>query len=991
MVSGVDERFIETPGFPIVDVNEASAREKSGGGRPPFWEMVFWWTRKPLAGARAIIAGALLPAADVRPIEFKYHLRLTENTPHRSNPVIPPRWREQFARVKLLDPFAGFGSIPLEGVRLGLGEVVAVELLPTAYIFLKAVLEHPKWVVDRGLGRRLVEDVRRWGEYVVENLRSDPDVRELYEEEVAVYIGSWEIKCPHCGRWTPLVGNWWLARVSRGGSGEEGEEEEEGVRSGTFRRLAWMEPTVHDNGVYVKIVDLNRELGRGMLTARVNSRQGVVEVEGRQYRVPRPNIDARRETATCLACNNPMRRTSRGEWYVKEALRDWNQKLEQYLTGQVTLETLLREAKARPRILAKVKIVNRDLEFEPATQEDNEKLWKALEKLKQMWGDPDIPIEPLPHYENRSIWVLLYGFDKWFKLFNPRQLLTLVKLVKLIREAGKKIEEEKLREGWSREDAYKYAEAVTTYLAMKILHTLEYDSIVTYWDPTFWGELKVKSSFAFRGIAMNWNWCEYNIVEGFTRFSKYVDEGLEYLVSAVSGSSSRVRVLLDDATVLGSLGGERFDLIVTDPPYRDDVPYAELSDFYYVWLKRALSDVGEVAGVSMLIPRFYPEAFFRDGVEVETQWKVFAPREVSESEGRARYFGVGDAFTHFKGLLNSAFKTMADRLADNGVLVTYYAHTSPEAWEALLEAGWRNARLRITGAYAVITESAQRVTARGKAGLDISIVAVWRRGVNGQALVGEVHAEALRECTRYASNLIERGFDGVNLFVGVLGCTLSVFTRYEKVIGVRSVEELVEKYVYPATAEAIARALGGEEEVTRLSSASLFYLLGKVLIGRRPRQARRTLDRSTLAILAIGTRNEIETLRRLGLVVQDDERFQLQEPIWGQRDLVAAIRSTLEDRRVDPMNPVARTAVDVLQLLEFYAITLPASDFARRAEELRSRYPAMYEEALTLAKLLASEKLLPRDDPERELASRVIRALAPGRAGLDRWLGGGKR
>ncbi|MEM4970344.1 MAG: DUF1156 domain-containing protein, partial [Sulfolobales archaeon] len=315
-MDNVDKLFIESEGFPVGDVNEASAREKLGGGRPPFWEMVFWWTRKPLAGARAVIAGALL-SKDISPYEFKYHLRFADNTPHRKNPVIPLSWREIFRRARLLDPFAGFGSIPLEAVRLGVGEVVAVELLPAAYVFLKAVLEHPRWAVDRGLGRRLADDVKRWGGYVVEMLRRDRDVGELYDDDIAVYIGSWEVRCPHCGMWTPLVGNWWLARVSRGGG--EGEEGEEGGR-GAYQRLAWMEPERYGGEVYIKIVDLNRELGRKTLTARVNTPQGLVEAEGRQYRVPRPNIDARRETATCLICNNQIMRTPRGEWHVKEAL-----------------------------------------------------------------------------------------------------------------------------------------------------------------------------------------------------------------------------------------------------------------------------------------------------------------------------------------------------------------------------------------------------------------------------------------------------------------------------------------------------------------------------------------------------------------------------------------------------------------------------------------------------------------------------------------------
>jgi len=999
-VSSIDDkRFIETPDFPVDAVNEASAKEKQGGGRPPYWEMVFWWTRKPLAGARAVIAGALLPA-DTNPAEFKYNLRLTESIAHRKNPNIPPRWKEIFSRARLLDPFAGFGSIPLEAVRLGVGEVVAVELLPTAYVFLKAVLEYPKWAVERGLGQKLVKDVERWGKWVTEKLREDPDIRELYDEDTAVYIGTWEIRCPHCGRWTPIVSNWWLARVSKETSEEEGEGEE-GTRSGTFKRLAWMEPVKAGDHIAINIVDLNKELGRKILRAKVNSGQGTVIVEGRKYHVPQKNIDARRETATCLHCNNQIRKGTR-DWYVKEAIRDWNQKLEQYLSGQIDLQTLKEAAKARPRLLVKVKIVNGDLDFQPTTQEDQEKIWKALEKLRQLWGDPDIPTEPLWSYissEGGRLSIIVWGFDKFYKLFNSRQLLTLVKLAKLVREAGKKIEEEKLREGWSKEETYKYAEAIITYLAISLARYVDYNAMTSAYHPSNPFGMDIRSNLSFRGIAMVWNWADLNpsiVSKGLLRTTgswkgslENVIDGLSYLVSAVSSNPSRIRVFLDDATALGKIGDERFDVIITDPPYRGDVPYAELSDFYYVWLKRVLSDVIDIGGLLVRQPRFVPEAFFSNSAEIEVQWKYFADKEVSEDEGRSKFFGKGvGSLEYFKQLLIKSFQTMAERLVDNGVIVTYYAHTSPDAWEALLDAGWRGAGLRITAAHAMVTESKHRVTARGKAGLDVSIVAVWRKGVSGQVLAGEAYSKALDECTEYASTLLKRGFDGVNLFVGVLGCVLSVFTKYEKVIGVKSTKELVEEYVYPATAEAIARALGGGELAGRLSGVSLFYLLGKVLIARRPRQVRRTLDRSTMAILAIGTRNDVRRLKDLGLVEQERDKFRLLEPAWGQRDLARGVRSALEKRGVNPRNPVARTAVDLLHLLEYYAVTLPKSEFTRRVEELRARYPALYEEALDLARLLA--EVLPSNDPERELTNRVVSVLAPGQAGLDRWLRGGK-
>ena len=178
---------------------------------------------------------------------------------------------------------------------------------------------------------------------------------------------------------------------------------------------------------------------------------------------------------------------------------------------------------------------------------------------------------------------------------------------------------------------------------------------------------------------------------------------------------------------------DKFDLIVTDPPYYNDVAYTELSDFYFVWLKRALSDVEG----NRLVPRFIPEAFFEklgdDYIEISTQWEKFALREVS-----LYYTRLGsnakweDGRKHFQSLLNASFVTMASRLKDDGLLVTYYAHTDPDAWKALLEAGWEAAGLRVTNAFPLTTESAQSVVKMGKLSMDTSILVVWRSGLKVQ-------------------------------------------------------------------------------------------------------------------------------------------------------------------------------------------------------------------------------------------------------------------
>jgi putative DNA methylase len=591
------KRFIESIRFPWREVSEASAVEK-GPGRPPHWEMVFWWTRKPLISARAIIAGCLLPEntpprAFLRSIGIGGKKRAAHNN--------PPAYR--FNGVRLLDSFAGFGSIPLEGARLGL-DVTAVELLPTAYVFLKAVLEYPA-----RYGKKLVEDVERWGEWVAEQLKSDPLIKELYDEDVAVYVGSWEIKCPHCGRWTPLVGNWWLARVK----GSKG-----------YERLAWMEPVVEDGKVKIAVVDLNAALGKAAVAkARVSGAK--VAAGSREFKVPESNIEAKREKATCLLCGQPIMQIdpetgkhytetknlprevkNRLKGYVKFALELYNKGMG-YGTN-TELPPWTSEVPARQKLLVKVKVKQEDLEFEPCTEKDQEKLEKAKEEVKKLLetNDPDVPREPISLYSVRYLFPILYGMTEWYKLFNPRQLLTLVKLVKLIREAGKQIEREKVKEGLSKEEAFKYAEAIVTMLAVSLVNYERHNAIVTSVEPT---RKLVAHALASRGLAMTWNWVSINpffsIIGSWVKSVEHTIEGLSYLESVIK--SGMVKASLDDATILSKLAvNDKFDLLVTDPPYYDDVPYAELSDFYYVWLKRALSDIEDCR----LVPRFLPEAFF---------------------------------------------------------------------------------------------------------------------------------------------------------------------------------------------------------------------------------------------------------------------------------------------------------------------------------------------------------------------------------------------
>ncbi len=971
----MERRFIESVNFPFSVISEASAVEK-GPGRPPHWEMVFWWTRKPLISARAIIAGCLLPEK-TNVSEFLYNIGVRrkgkradgriifDGTPHR----VKPRYR--FEGVKLLDPFAGFGSIPLEGLRLGL-DVTAVELLPVAYVFLKAVLEYPA-----KYGERLVRDVERWGRWVTERLREDPLIRELYDEDVAVYIGSWEVKCPHCERWTPLVGNWWLARVKS----DKG-----------YERLAWMEPVIKGDEVMIRIIDLNEELGdRAVKSARVSGLR--IVANGKEFRVPESNIEARREKAVCLLCHQPILQVDsqsgrhyteaknlpkevreRLEGYVKYVIKTYNQSLEQ---EGIT-------PSARQRLLVKVKVKNGDLEFEPCTQKEQEKLELARKEVEEMLreGDPDIPKEMLPAYEARSIWVIVCGFDKWYKLFNPRQLLTLVKLVKLIREAGKKIEEEKQKEGLSQEEGLKYAESIIAYLAIALCRYIDYSSLAGGWNQS----LILGHSLSMRGIGMMWNWQDMNpcanITGTWVRSLKNATEGLSYPVS--NNAAREVEVFVDDATILGKFNLQKFKLIVTDPPYYDDVPYAELSDFYYVWLKRALSD----AEGGKLVPRFLPEAFFErvgDGwVEVSTQWEKYALSEVSLNPPRlganATY---EDGVKHFQNLLNTSFITMASRLEDDGLLVTYYAHTDPDAWKAFLEAGWEAAGLMVTNAFPITTESAQSVVKRGKLSMDTSIVVVWRKGCQGSIEASELYNQMVEESAKRARELMDIGATGRDLVIGTLAASLAAATKYReiKVIGKIDTKTLVDNYVYPATYLGLAKALALKAELKESVKYpdAMFYLLIKSIL---PGEKKKTLESTDLRLFSIGTSLDLNTAIKTwkilkgeaepGAKVAKAKTYTLIEPPSAERLSLAEI---LEIRGINPENPQIRCTVDALHTLEYYAATFSREEFKRKLKQLKNDYPVYMEEAQTLAKILA--KTLPKEAPEYSLCKRIMHYLSP--------------
>jgi len=1007
-----DRRFIESPKFPVALVSAASAKEKRGGGLPPFWQMIFWWTRKPLASARAVIAGCLLPE-NVNIDEFMQALRLNEKIAHSHNPTVPEKWKRYFEGKKLLDPFAGFGSIPLEAARLGLN-ATAAELLPSCYIFLKAVLEYPL-----RYGKNLVDDVDRWSEWVANRLMKDEVIQQLYDHQVAAYVGSWKVRCPHCGTWTPLISNFWLARV-RG-------------RKAGYERLVWMELTQEERGeLSICINDLGENVGS--LEGVKIEKNKVKTSAGKIFVLPTPNISPKSEQATCLNpnCNGNIRYidTTTGKHYVDRDKAPDKQRLEWYVKYALGKYHNGDPSLAKPALFVKVRKINKKLEFKPSTEEDQKKLETAVQEIAklQQHKDPDLPTETLAPYGTQAIGGYLqpinYEMKEWFKLFNPRQLLTLVKLVKLIREAGEKCEEEKLRLRWTQGEAKKYAESVTTYLAIALCRYSLFNSVVSpIRASTMMGSI-IAGSLTFRGIAMVWNWGELaptaNITGSWVRNIKTLKNGLEYLSKALHGNvignklkdfgsnisltneiSSNIEVELADATTINF--SEKFDLIITDPPYYSDVPYAELSDFYFVWLKRALSGVSN----NRLEPRFHAEAFFKkiseQWIEIRTQWEEFALREVSLNPPRlGKGIDFKEGVDYFQKLLDASFTMMFHLLNEEGIIATYYAHTSPEAWKALLRSGWESAALSIVSVFPIATESLQSVVKRGKLSLDTSMIVVWKGFASNSVQASRLYEDMVNSSEERARIFIDMGVGGRDLFVGTLAGALSAATRYKEVVEMKKLEtgEIVDKYVYPATLYGLVRAITKKakvEEGVRSNEAMLYLVVKSLAAGAK----NKAVTSDDARIFSIGTGVDLSHVARSikmfkvggkeeegeGSSLAKRKTLVLLEPPSEER---IKIKNFLDYRELDPENPKVRCSVDALHLLEYYSVSYGKEQFASKLDDLRKKYPTETDEAITLARVISGSLT---EDIEAKLCSKILDKIAyykPSQQPLTQYLEGEK-
>ncbi|MDE0078899.1 MAG: DUF1156 domain-containing protein [Caldilineaceae bacterium] len=756
---------------------------------------------------------------------------------------------------KVLDPFAGGGAIPLEAMRLGC-EVTAMDINPVAWFILKCTLEYPQKLA--GQTRPLPEFALRDGEFMEAFLKSKEfkgaSLRTMlerlghgegetqlnylsqedptFEADLAWQVRAWGRRVlararkqlasyyPTYAEFVPLASD---SEDSSPSSIQLLEVDAEGVAqvdplNAAFdsdylknpRKPRWIaKPTVAY--LWARTVTCKQcratlpllktrwlcktERKRVLLTMEPDS-DGTGVVYGVESDVPRVggNAAQRREHdrragggtmsrtgATCPCCGVIM-----------------------------TMEDVRLEGRAgRLDAVMTAVVVNgpKGKEYRLPTEHERHVAEVAEEQLKALYAEIPygLPEEPTPTQTQFS-GVYNYGFDTWRKLFTNRQLLALGTLVLSIRQLSQELNEWPAR--WS--------EALIANLALVLDRLADYSSAICSWHN---GREVLGHTFARFALPIIWDYTEVNplsdssgnflgALDWVSRFGSHAIKSAESAEAPCVQSSSATRV-----------AGE-YDVILTDPPYYDAIPYSDLMDFFHVWLRRStrgLSEEIDAAFSEPLGPKWNHEA--RDGELIDDASRFDGDKAKSKTnyeDGMARAFGACHAV-----------------LQPEGRLVVVFANKHPDAWETLVGALIRGGFV-VDGSWPIQTEMGTRTRAMASAALSSSVWIVCKRRKPARPGWDSSVLQEMREnITHKLRDFWDAGIRGPDFVWAATGPALEAFSKYPAVKKANdpdklmSVSEFLREVRRMVVDFVVGRVLSqdGEEAVTGLDDVTTYYLL----------------------------------------------------------------------------------------------------------------------------------------------------------------------
>ena len=691
-------------------------------------------------------------------------------------------------RPLVVDPFAGGGSIPLEGLRLG-ADAFASDLNPVAVLLNKMLLEYiPKYrntecrvINDEGeevVFSGLADAFRYYGNWIKE--RAEAELAGFYPKDPddatpIAYLWARTIisEAPDDGAGdgipipveVPLLHSMWLVK-----------------KKNRYRALRWV------RGKYEKVQTetIEKTYANGVSrTVRIPLLEIFEPVSPREVE----NGTVSKGDATCPVSG--------------------------YTTPVKSVRAQLRKRKggandARLFCVVITRSSKRGRFYRLPTGRDLEAIQKAAKELERLKREHTgalslIPNEELDIRGIRRTTVMVYGMERWEDLFTPRQSLVLSSCTNLLHKSLKDFP-----------NGSNLIAAIQTCLGVAISRHADVNSSLGRWGTT--GE-SIISVFGRQAIPMVWDFAEAN---SFSNSAGSFEGGINWISRVIAQTRTRQGSVEQASATRHPLPDDSAEAVFTDPPYYDSIPYSYLSDFFYVWLRRSLSNIHKDIFTDTLVPK-------------DEEIVVDRPHKLSPSTKNVEFY---------EQELKKAFQDSRRLLAPSGVCVIVFASKTTASWEAVLQAVVE-AGLTVTASWPIDTEMAARVAAQGQARLASSIHLVCRprEKESGELLdtVGdwrEVLQELPLRVHAWLPRLASEGVVGADAIFACLGPALEIFSRYahvEKASGeVISLGEYLE-YVWAAIAkEALEMVFEGAdatgfEEDSRLTAMWLWTLLSNAV------------------------------------------------------------------------------------------------------------------------------------------------------------------
>ncbi len=624
----------------------------------------------------------------------------------------------------VLDPFAGGGAIPLEASRLGC-QAIANDYNPVAYLILRGTCEFPqkygkpgkRKIAREEFGKKvereeevpnvLVHDIEKWAKWILERAREK--IGHLY---------------PPGKDGLPVVGYLWARTAPCSNPSCRGE-------------IPLLRSLLVCNKKNKKVA-LTMEVDKERKTVRfgiakdkhIRRTEGTMQSRGN---VLCPYCEQVTPVADLRAAGLAGRMGERMVAVIEEKE-----------------ESVVRRVRGR---YVTVKIKTKD--YRPVEDTDLAAFREAAQIEVERPGElilPEINAEDAEDVANSTgIRVHLYGMKTWGSLFNPRQLVAMQTFVACLREAMDAMKEEV-----SDED---YRRCLGLYLGLWLDRVASFAANVCRWAP---GSQIIKTPFGGQAIPMIWDYPEVNPLADT---SGTASTQLRYMLKVieherfVNGSALQSsQIFLGNAAAL-PLESEAVDCVVTDPPYDDAISYGDLSDFFYVWLKRSIGSL-------------FPEVFSTP----------LTPKADEATSLRHRHGGSQErARAHYRRLLKESFSEALRVVREPRLVTVMFAHQSTDAWTALLSALFE-AGLSPDATWPIATEMPKTALALGTASLESSITVACRpRVVGSAASFKDVRKEIERVVQESVKRFWSYGFRGADLIVACYGPAVGVFGKYERV------------------------------------------------------------------------------------------------------------------------------------------------------------------------------------------------------------------